>query len=646
MTVIVLIMAGYALSEAETMVAKITAINGDTVTLDAGTGQGLTVGLKGRLYYEIVMREEIIRIYIANINVTAVESNRCYAKIGEKTAEVKLGYLAEIEGIQTGKGFIYIASTPEGAEILLNGQATGQKTPATMEVAAGSHIVETHLQGYEDASKSVKVSTKKVSRVSLQLVRGSATLTILTEPPMAKVYLDGELKGDSPLTIEDISAGKHTLELRKDGYVVHTEIIDLSSDDPVVLERTLRKIIHDLQIVPQKIHLDDAQNPTKGNVADLSGSSWPQFKGNAARWGSSASSFDSVPSKVWEAPIGDLWWSVSPVADGNNVYANGKAISIRHGKIMWSMGDFDTKGRVSATPVVLDSGVCFFAGIQVGFFSHNGILRWKRVSGGLIDCGGVSWDNRVVFKSRDKYIYCVDADTGELIWRLQDGKATEFAFGSRSLFYTGMWKDKALIRLDARDGAIVWLSPGQSSSSSAFPIVYGEMVFAASSSNLDACRMDSGAMLWSHKAEDFGVPLPQKGTSLSHNFNDAVVLGKGALVVCLDSTDMVGEILMKPVWNAGTVVCIEPSTGHLFWKYRLADGYHYAKYLVATRSEILVFMQPFWRREDIPIKILALDSSSGSIRWEMDIPGSLSCRPIVSAKTLLIVNNGTLEAYR
>jgi hypothetical protein len=44
------------------------------------------------------------------------------------------------------------------------------------------------------------------------------SLTIKTDPPGAKVYVDDQLKGETPLTYDFLWYGWHRLTLRKEGY--------------------------------------------------------------------------------------------------------------------------------------------------------------------------------------------------------------------------------------------------------------------------------------------------------------------------------------------------------------------------------------------------------------------------------------------
>ena len=234
-----LLLAALTATANETLDVKVTKVDDDTLTLDAGSDQGLKVGLKGRVYYEITLGGEVKRIYIANITLTAVQPDESIAKIEKKTADIKPGHFAEIKSLQKGKGFLYVTSKPQGADIYLDGKTTREKTPVEMEVSAGSHTLEVSLKFYEPASKSVHVSADEVSRVEFSLVRGKGILTVRSKPLEVEVYLDEELKGNTPLTIKDIPAGEHTLELRKEGYTQRSETIQVLSGEPVVLQRIL-----------------------------------------------------------------------------------------------------------------------------------------------------------------------------------------------------------------------------------------------------------------------------------------------------------------------------------------------------------------------------------------------------------------------
>ncbi len=70
---------------------------------------------------------------------------------------------------------------------------------------------------------------------------------MLTDPPNAEVYIDGDYKGLSPFVMEDISAGWHRVVLRKDGYYESSGWVEFKGD-PLLYQVTLSQIIGFLQI--------------------------------------------------------------------------------------------------------------------------------------------------------------------------------------------------------------------------------------------------------------------------------------------------------------------------------------------------------------------------------------------------------------
>lgn len=51
-----------------------------------------------------------------------------------------------------------VNSTPEGAEIFIDGAPTGQVSPARVQVPAGSHIIALRLNGYQLARRGIQAS--------------------------------------------------------------------------------------------------------------------------------------------------------------------------------------------------------------------------------------------------------------------------------------------------------------------------------------------------------------------------------------------------------------------------------------------------------------------------------------------------------
>jgi serine/threonine protein kinase/type II secretory pathway pseudopilin PulG len=173
----------------------------------------------------------------------------------KRTVEVAAGKKGTVDAkLATTVGTVKISSSPAGADIALNGKPTGQKTPATLSLPAGNHVIKLHKDGFQDATENVSVALGQAQSVSgkLQAVVAAAspaatakpapqpskesnpfakigrffrgggsergTLSIKTTPAGAKVILNGEASSSvTPVKIET-KTGKYKVEIELDGY--------------------------------------------------------------------------------------------------------------------------------------------------------------------------------------------------------------------------------------------------------------------------------------------------------------------------------------------------------------------------------------------------------------------------------------------
>jgi hypothetical protein len=98
-----------------------------------------------------------------------------YAKFEQKIA-VEAGQTVTVTAALRAVGKVRFLSTPQGAEVVLNGQPIG-KTPLEQDVDVGEHVVTIRLGGYYDYEENVKVEGGKTFNVSpeLRLIDTGAT---------------------------------------------------------------------------------------------------------------------------------------------------------------------------------------------------------------------------------------------------------------------------------------------------------------------------------------------------------------------------------------------------------------------------------------------------------------------------------------
>lgn len=128
-------------------------------------------------------------------------------------------------------GWVYVSSSPGGAEVTLDGRAVGQ-TPAAgslklNNIAAGSHTVSLSLAGYAPYTEPVSVSPNTVSEVNAILqpsapAKTTGALSVSSEPAGAQVLLDDAFVGITPLTLDSVTTGTHSVIIRMNGYQDYT----------------------------------------------------------------------------------------------------------------------------------------------------------------------------------------------------------------------------------------------------------------------------------------------------------------------------------------------------------------------------------------------------------------------------------------
>ena len=124
-------------------------------------------------------------------------------------------------------GWLYVASSPGGASVTLDGSPVGQ-TPYSgslklSNIAAGTHTVSLSLPGYAAYSTPATVNPNTVTEVSAILSKASpasstGALSVSSTPAGANVFLDNNFVGITPLTMDSVATGTHTVTLQMTGY--------------------------------------------------------------------------------------------------------------------------------------------------------------------------------------------------------------------------------------------------------------------------------------------------------------------------------------------------------------------------------------------------------------------------------------------
>jgi PEGA domain-containing protein len=112
-------------------------------------------------------------------------------------------------------GELVVNTNPDGVQVFIDGKKHGT-TPITLQLPTGDHKLELTL-GDQTRAIPVKITTGGHVAQFVELPKVAAVvgqLSVRTDPPGATVTVDGQRRGVSPLVVDDLAPGEHSVGLQ------------------------------------------------------------------------------------------------------------------------------------------------------------------------------------------------------------------------------------------------------------------------------------------------------------------------------------------------------------------------------------------------------------------------------------------------
>lgn len=139
---------------------------------------------------------------------------------------------------QPKSGMADIQTVPEGAQVWYQGRQLGV-TPLKTEFAVGSHDVELR---YRNTTRTITLDVTAggtiVQRIEWAAPRVAGKLRVESDPPGATVFIDGKQRGVTPLQADDVTAGRHAVDVTMNGNTVH-ETVDVKAGRTATLRTSI-----------------------------------------------------------------------------------------------------------------------------------------------------------------------------------------------------------------------------------------------------------------------------------------------------------------------------------------------------------------------------------------------------------------------
>ena len=141
-----------------------------------------------------------------------------------------------------GEGSVEFVIEPSGATLTLNGTEDEWPTPVRLkDLDERLHKYKITMPGYEPEEGSFVFEKGKNILVAKRMHSSAGLLTVISRPSGALVILDGEQVGTTPLNLEEVESGKHTVQLIRRGYASVFRQIDTSDGSKGEVEARMPK---------------------------------------------------------------------------------------------------------------------------------------------------------------------------------------------------------------------------------------------------------------------------------------------------------------------------------------------------------------------------------------------------------------------
>ena len=121
-------------------------------------------------------------------------------------------------------GGLHIETRPAGIEAFVDNEPVGY-TPLNLSLEPGAHLLELR---YRDSVRRIPLEitegTELSENVSWFEDRQLGHFDVMSQPSSASVYIDGTLRGVTPLTVSNLPVGSHTLILRSSAGTVRKTV--------------------------------------------------------------------------------------------------------------------------------------------------------------------------------------------------------------------------------------------------------------------------------------------------------------------------------------------------------------------------------------------------------------------------------------
>ena len=292
----------------------------------------------------------------------------------------------------------------------------------------------------------------------------------------------------------------------------------------------------------------------------------------------------------------------------------------------FNVGDIDALAEPIVTPAVAIVGTMegYLYALWLDRVEHDAAgaflpankatrIAWQFKASGAVNTQVELANGRVFFGCNGGSVYCLEEQTGALLWQR---RVDQIEPRARKHFSTPLVHDgcvyvgaanKRVYALDAQTGAIIWQTETTDWVRSRPVVCGGTIVVATVDGKLHGIALDSGALHWSQVIS-------------THAIYADIVCAEEQLLIC-DSNLMLYCVTVdgRTLWEKSTLSAFVDDTGQRIFTDELAGGTYYQSKPTAYRGKIFF---------GIPSGFLhAAHAETGEEIWKFEMGAAISAGP-------------------
>lgn len=206
---------------------------GATVTRD-----GATAGVTPLLLPEVAVGRYRIDIALTGYKSQQVELNVS----GSTPQRINVTLVSSSASLD-------VTSIPVGASVTINGVYRGVTPIRVDKIQEGQSFLEVVADGYAPYKEQLQLAAGETFAVHTPLLALPSKLSIVSIPDGARIYVDNQFKGETPLDIEKMGAGSYRVRVEKDGFELMARTVDVANNQTVTEEFRMTANVGGLRIV-------------------------------------------------------------------------------------------------------------------------------------------------------------------------------------------------------------------------------------------------------------------------------------------------------------------------------------------------------------------------------------------------------------